>query len=277
MLAQRIATAVLLIAAFLAALFLLPSNAWIAVAAVALAIGAWEWGAFARLPKGARIAYAGLMTLTGVAAAVLLGLAGGRTGLAEGLAPVYASAALFWTLAVPAWLRRMPAAPARGAILLIGWVVLLPTFLALIHLRNIQPLTLLGFMMVVWIADIAAYFAGRRFGRRKLAPRVSPGKTWEGFYGAMIATAIYATLWMSWAPQHTPSMIRDLAWPMAGMLALVAALAVLSVLGDLFESAMKRQAGLKDSGAILPGHGGVLDRIDALTSVLPVAALVSLL
>jgi phosphatidate cytidylyltransferase len=277
MLGQRIATAVLLIAAFLAALLLAPPNGWIAIAAAVLALGAWEWGGFARLTRGARIAYAALMTLAGLVAAVLLGLAGGRTGIAEGLVPVYACAALFWIAAVPVWLHRVPAAPPRGLVLLIGWVVLLPTFLALIHLRNIQPLTLLGFMMVVWIADIAAYFAGRRFGRRKLAPRVSPGKTWEGFYGAMAATAGYAILWFVLAPQHTPSLVRDLPVPVVGMLMLVAVLAVLSVLGDLFESAMKRQAGLKDSGAILPGHGGVLDRIDALTSVLPVAALVSLL
>jgi phosphatidate cytidylyltransferase len=277
MLGQRIATAVLLIAAFLAALLLAPPNGWIAIAAAVLALGAWEWGGFARLTRGARIAYAALMTLAGLVAAVLLGLAGGRTGIAEGLVPVYACAALFWIAAVPVWLHRVPAAPPRGLVLLIGWVVLLPTFLALIHLRNIQPLTLLGFMMVVWIADIAAYFAGRRFGRRKLAPRVSPGKTWEGFFGAMAATAAYAILWIVLAPQHTPSMVRDLPAPLVGMLALVAVLAVLSVLGDLFESAMKRQAGLKDSGSILPGHGGVLDRIDALTSVLPVAALVSLL
>ena len=277
MLAQRIATAVLLIAAFLAALLFLPPNGWIAIALVVLGLGAWEWGAFARLPQGARVAYTVLMTADGGVAAVLLGLGGGRTGIAEALLPVYAGAAIFWAAAVPVWLHRVPPAPPRGAVLLIGWVVLLPTFLALIHLRNIQPVTLLGFMMVVWIADIAAYFAGRRFGRRKLAPRVSPGKTWEGFYGAMGATALYALAWAAFAPQHSPSIVRDLPLPVLGMLVLVAVLAVLSVLGDLFESAMKRQAGLKDSGSILPGHGGVLDRIDALTSVLPVAALVSLL
>jgi phosphatidate cytidylyltransferase len=277
MLAQRIATAVLLIAAFLAALFFLPPVAWTAVAAAVLALGAWEWAGFARLPQGARIAYAALMTLAGAIAAVVFGLAGGRTGIVEGLVPVYGAAALFWTIAVPVWLHRVPHAPPRGLVLLVGWIVLIPTFLALVHLRNIQPLTLLGFMMVVWIADIAAFFTGRRFGGRKLAPRVSPGKTWAGFYGAVVATGLYAVAWILFAPQHSPSIVRDLPLPLAGMVGLVAVLTVLSVLGDLFESAMKRQSGLKDSGALLPGHGGVLDRIDALTSVLPVAALVSLL
>jgi phosphatidate cytidylyltransferase len=129
-------------------------------------------------------------------------------------------------------------------------------------------------MATVWIADIAAYFFGRRFGRRKLAPNVSPGKTWEGLYGALAATAVYAGAWIGLFRGATPAAVRDLPWSPVWMIILLEALAVLSVLGDLFESAMKRQAGLKDSGSLLPGHGGVLDRIDALTPVLPVAALV---
>jgi phosphatidate cytidylyltransferase len=131
-------------------------------------------------------------------------------------------------------------------------------------------------MAIVWIADIAAYLVGYRFGRRKLAPRISPGKTWEGAAAALAATAVYACAWIIFAPGATPAVVRDLPWSPAWMLLLVAGLTALSVIGDLLESAMKRQAGLKDSGALLPGHGGVLDRIDALTPVLPVAALVSL-
>ena len=131
--------------------------------------------------------------------------------------------------------------------------------------------------MVSFAADIAAYFGGRAFGRRKLAPSISPGKTWEGFAGALVATAAYGLVWFAFARQHSPSIVRDLPGTAGWMVALVICLAALSVIGDLFESAMKRQAGLKDSGKILPGHGGVLDRIDALTPVLPVAALVSML
>jgi phosphatidate cytidylyltransferase len=154
--------------------------------------------------------------------------------------------------------------------------VLLPTFLALVQLRNLGPGTLLAFMATVWIADIAAYFFGRNFGRRKLAPNVSPGKTWEGFYGALAATAVYAGAWIGLFYGATPAAVRDLPWSPLWMIVLLEGLAVLSVLGDLFESAMKRQAGLKDSSSLLPGHGGVLDRIDALTPVLPVAALVNM-
>jgi phosphatidate cytidylyltransferase len=277
MLAQRVATAILLIAAFLAALFLLPPTGWLAVAAVVLAIGAWEWAGFVRLPAGGRIAYAAVMAAAGLALAVLANLSGGRSGLYEWLRPIYGAAAAFWIVGAPLWLRRFPWAAPRGLVLAVGWVVLIPTFLAFVHLRNIHPLTLLGFMMVVWIADIAAFFAGRRFGRRKLAPRVSPGKSWEGVYGAIAATGLYAVAWALFALQHSPSVVRDLPLPVMGMVVLVAVLAALSVIGDLFESALKRQAGLKDSGRILPGHGGVLDRIDALTPVLPVAALVCML
>jgi len=277
MLAQRIATAILLIAGFLLALFLLPALGWTFLAGAVLAVGAWEWGGFALLGSGARVAYATVMTIVGLLAAFALGLASGRVGSFEGLLPVYGAAAVFWLAGAPLWLKRVPWAAPRGLVLLAGWVVLLPTFLALVQLRNIHPLTLLGFMMLVWIADIAAYFAGRRFGRHKLAPRVSPGKTWEGAYGALAGTAAYALAWAFLAREHAPTLVRDLPVPAVGMLVLVTVLAALSIVGDLFESAMKRQAGLKDSGHVLPGHGGVMDRIDALTPVLPLAAMVSIL
>jgi phosphatidate cytidylyltransferase len=128
--------------------------------------------------------------------------------------------------------------------------------------RERSPWLLLGVMALVWIADSAAYYAGRRFGRRKLAPGISPGKSWEGVAGAGIALALYASA--------ISAAIVGLRIPVA--LALSAALLYFSILGDLFESWMKRLAGVKDSGTILPGHGGVLDRIDALTAALPIAA-----
>ncbi len=114
---------------------------------------------------------------------------------------------------------------------------------------------------IVWIADTAAYFSGRHFGRNKLAPAISPGKTWEGVAGAFVALAVYAA---------AVSAVAGL--PAPALLAVVAGLFYLSVLGDLFESWIKRLSGMKDSGDMLPGHGGVLDRVDALTSTLPVAA-----
>jgi phosphatidate cytidylyltransferase len=273
MLRQRIFTAVVLAAVFLGALLGLPPLGWTVFAAGVLAAGAWEWCGFARGSRSARIGYAVGTAAVGLALAAVLGLAHGRPG-ALALIPIYGVAVAFWVVGAPLWLARRPPRPAAWLVLAVGWVVLIPTFLALVHLRNIGPVTLLVFMMLVWIADIAAYFAGHRYGRVKLAPAISPGKTREGLYGALLATAAFAVVWMLPAV-HVPALIRDLPGSLGGCL-LVAALTLLSVAGDLFESAMKRQADLKDSGRLLPGHGGVLDRIDALTAVLPAAALVSM-
>jgi len=154
---------------------------------------------------------------------------------------------------------------------LAGWAVLIPTGLAMMDLRENSPWLLLGIMVLVWVADISAYFSGRKFGKHKLAPSISPGKTWEGVIGALLGVSVCVLL----------------AWGLSGYGHLVMFLPVillaswcwvgLAVIGDLFESAVKRQAGVKDSGALLPGHGGLLDRIDALTSTLPLAALALLL
>ena len=275
MLRDRVVTALALVAAVIALLFRGPLAAWVAFATLVLALAAWEWGGFARCVTGARVAYAAVTVAVWLAIALASGLADGAAGF-PGLVAVHGLALVFWIGGAPVWLARKPErAPALG-ILAIGWVVLLPTFLALVQLRNHSASTLILFMIVVWIADIAAYFAGRRFGRRKLAPTISPGKTWEGLYGALIATAVYAGAWLVLFPGATPSAIRDLPWSPVWMIGLIEALALLSVIGDLFESTMKRRAGLKDSGHLLPGHGGVLDRIDGLLPVLPAAALVSM-
>src|SRR5262249_46458483 len=134
-----------------------------------------------------------------------------------------------------------------------------------------HPALLLAVLGAVWISDSAAYFVGRRFGKRKLAPSISPGKTWEGVAGALVAVVLYA---LAWAALGKPGN-RLLGGPL-GVLALAAALAglaVVGIIGDLFESLIKRQAGVKDSGTLLPGHGGILDRIDAPVAMLPLAVL----
>jgi phosphatidate cytidylyltransferase len=150
---------------------------------------------------------------------------------------------------------------------MLGGIILIPTHLGMVELRHINPDLLLIIVGVVVIADSAAYFSGRRFGKHKLAPRISPGKTWEGAIGAGLAITVYAVLLYFTAPAtlnlNCLSQALALFWLLFG----------LSVLGDLFESTLKRQAGIKDSGNLLPGHGGVLDRIDSLTAVLPAATL----
>jgi phosphatidate cytidylyltransferase len=138
-------------------------------------------------------------------------------------------------------------------------------WLALVRLQP-TPWALLVVMSVVWIADTAAYFAGKSFGRNKLAPQISPGKTWEGAFGAMAAVAVYYGVLLLLEPQQR--YFNGIAGLGVFLLILV-----LSIEGDLFESWMKRQAGVKDSGQLLPGHGGILDRIDGLTATMPLAAL----
>jgi phosphatidate cytidylyltransferase len=152
----------------------------------------------------------------------------------------------------------------------IGAVVIIPAALAMAGLRERSPALLLASLALVWVADSAAYFAGRRFGRHKLAPAISPGKTWEGLAGGFAASIVYAIILANAAPRGLPAP-QGAAW--AGYALFAVLLCGLSVVGDLFESAVKRRAGVKDSGSLLPGHGGVLDRIDSATSTLPVAAL----
>jgi len=170
-------------------------------------------------------------------------------------------ATIFWMVAVPVWLARGVATRHRVALIVAGVIVLVPAGYALAML---QPRQVLAALILVWIADTAAYFVGRKWGRHKLAPSISPGKTWEGAWGGLAAAVAYAIICSTFLPGTV------------GWLALAVAAALLtaiSIVGDLFESAAKRQAGVKDSGTLLPGHGGIMDRIDSATAVLPVAAL----
>jgi phosphatidate cytidylyltransferase len=285
MLKTRVITALVLLLVFLAALFWLPQCAWAAFAGAVLAPAAWEWG---KLIKLSRVACGLYVLVVASVCGLLFGFAQGDTpgGLvvpqSGGAQPaglqsaVYLGASLFWMVVVPLWLWRSWLPRARWLAALTGLLVLVPTWLALVELRNIGPLLLLLLMSVAWISDTAAYFAGRRFGRHKLAPSISPGKTWEGILGAVLAVSLYAALWsLVWQAQF-PHALKSMRFGTFGMLLFLWLLTVLGVYGDLFESALKRQAGVKDSGAMLPGHGGVLDRIDALTAVLPVAALIYL-
>jgi phosphatidate cytidylyltransferase len=137
-------------------------------------------------------------------------------------------------------------------------------------MANLGPLRLLMVLGLVWVADTAAYLAGRAFGKRKLAPAISPGKTWEGAAGALVASAIYAIIWAQFDPRLA-TLVQGAAW--LPYLSGAVLLCAVSIVGDLFESAAKRRAGVKDSGRLLPGHGGMLDRIDSATATLPVALL----
>ena len=181
----------------------------------------------------------------------------------------YGIAAIFWCVLVPIWLKLQWRLPHGLAGLITGLVVLFPTWLALVQLRLAGPGALLAILAIVWMADVAAYFSGKAFGKHKLAPSISPGKTWEGAIGACIGVVLYGIalrLGFSFAPVALP------LWVFALLV-----VTAISIIGDLYESMLKRQAGIKDSSNVLPGHGGVLDRIDSLTSTLPVVALLWLL
>ena len=275
MLKTRVITALVMLVLFLAALFWLPPGAWAGFAGVLLIPAAWEWGKLTKLGRAACSLYVILVMavcalVSGpVQAGVPFAGAGAHTAS-------YLVATLFWIVVVPWWLWRSWLPRSRWLAGLTGLVVLVPTWLALVQLRSLGPVALLLLMAVAWVSDTAAYFAGRRFGRRKLAPSISPGKTWEGVAGALLAVSAYAALWSYAWPAYFPHALSATGFGPFGMLLLLWLLTAVGVYGDLFESALKRRAGVKDSGTLLPGHGGVLDRIDALTAVLPVAALVYL-
>ena len=254
MMTTRILTAAALIAAVVAALFFLPRSWWLLLAAAMLAQGAWEWGGLARLAPLARTVYTLLLVLLLLLAAFQPGAAYARWA--------YYGAAVFWIVVAPLWLWRRPVFHSPTVPLIAGALVLVPAFTALVALRDISPALLLAIMIAIWISDTAALFAGRRFGRHKLAPEISPGKTWEGVWGALAAVAVYGAATGLWRGA-----------PLAAWIVLLLVLAAAGVVGDLFESQMKRAAGVKDSGSLLPGHGGWLDRIDAQTAALPLAAL----
>jgi phosphatidate cytidylyltransferase len=253
----RVLTAAALLAAFISALWFLDQTAFAAVVSVIVAIGGYEWAALDRTPKAMAAVYGLLCALLFAASFLSPALAPWICGLA----------AAFWAVAVPSWLARGFDTCPRSLLPAVGVVVLVPAGLAMATLGAQHVLMVLG---LVWLADSAAYFAGRAFGKRKLAPSISPGKTWEGVAGALVASIIYAIIWAQFDP-GLAALVQGAAW--LPYLAGAVLLCAVSIAGDLFESAAKRRAGVKDSGTLLPGHGGILDRIDSATATLPVALL----
>lgn len=251
----RILTALPLIAGFLAALFLASPTLWMGIMGLAVFLGALEWAGLAGLGKGLGSVYAGMLTLASAALALY----------GQGSSWAYLLSLAFWLMA-PWLLYRGTTFRARPLLLAMGVLVLVPTYVAIVDLRGQAPGLLLAVVGLVVIADSAAYLSGRRFGRHKLAPSISPGKTREGVAGAWVGVSVYALVFALAWPESLP-----VSWLPAMLAAWV--LLFLSVVGDLMESWIKRQAGVKDSGNLLPGHGGVLDRIDSLTAALPAAAL----
>lgn len=259
---RRLLTAALLLGAFLAALFLVERRLFAGLMGLVLAAAAHEW---ARL-TGFRSRAAALYAIAVGALYAVLALA--LESAARERMALLALALPFWLLLVPAWLVAGVARGGRWPLAAAGGLALILAGLAAMSLAPVQLLLVLG---LVWISDAAAYFAGHAFGRRKLAPRISPGKTWEGVGGAAVGVLIYAIIcaWWPGAPLGVP--VQGALW--LPYLAGAGLLCGAGIVGDLFESALKRRAGAKDSGSLLPGHGGVLDRIDSVMPTLPIAAM----
>jgi phosphatidate cytidylyltransferase len=266
---QRVITAVALLA------LLVGSLAWspIAFEVLATAIIAAALGEWLQLVGWPRVA-----ALAGAVAfgAALLAVALAAPQLVErALIPLALLAAILWAAVALVLVQqnavslRVPRAAATA----LAVVMTAAAWAALVHLLLAGVAVLLSVLVIVWVADTAAYFAGRAFGKRKLAPHISPGKTWAGVVGAVVAVVVLAVVARQVAPQApllSNRLLAEFGIPAAALLGL---LVIVSIVGDLFESLLKRQAGVKDSSRLLPGHGGVYDRIDALLPVLPTAAL----
>ncbi len=259
MLKQRIVTAVLLILALLAVILWVPARAALAIFAVVVLVGAWEWSSLARLADATvRWFYVAVVALAMVVV--------WRYSQSEQQLQALLLATLLWWVVAFLWITLAPAAHNRATVAGSGLLVLVPAWVAIAHLYLEPaaetslpgPQLVLFLLLLVWAADTGAFFVGRRFGRIKLAPRVSPRKTWEGVLGGLAAAVVVAAIGAYWF--H----LRRVTF-----LSLCLAVVLISIVGDLTESMFKRYAGVKDSGSIFPGHGGVLDRIDSITAAAP--------
>lgn len=267
MLRTRIITALILAPIAIGGIFFLPPLGFAVFTGAVIILGAWEWANMAGVShQGGRIVYA---LVTAVLLAALYPVS---------VTPVLWLALLWWALCFllvrgyPSGVSLWGSLPVRA---LMGLLVLVPAWVGLNYLRtgafrfgqvDSNLWLILYVLCVVWVADIGAYFAGRAFGRAKLAPRVSPGKSWAGVWGGALAVAVFSVL----VGQLAGAGFSD------ALLLLLASLVtgLVSVLGDLLESMLKRFRGIKDSSALLPGHGGIMDRIDSLTAAIPVFALI---
>ena len=253
MLKTRLITAVVALLLLCAVLFVVPADVARLIIATLILAGAWEWSGFLGVSTTTvRMAYVGLV---GVLMALMVFAVPQYSELLLQAACVWWFVAFIWTFLFP---TPIPAAIRW----LCGTLVLVPLFVALLELYSLQTELLLIALLIVWVADIGAYFAGKQFGRVKLAPGISPGKTWEGVFGGLFMVLLLTLLWA-----HLWQL------PVAVLVPFCLAVGALSIVGDLTVSMFKRTAGVKDSGKLFPGHSGVLDRIDSVAAAAPLFAL----
>ncbi|MGO1692536.1 MAG: phosphatidate cytidylyltransferase [Marinobacter sp.] len=267
MLKTRIITALILAPIAIGGVFFLPPMGFALFTAAIITLGAWEWANMSGLEQQpGRMGYAALI------AVILYGLIDVSAVAVLWLALLWWVVCFVLVRSYPAGSERWGSVPARA---LMGVLVLVPAWIGLNHLRtggfqfgdtDNNLLVILYVFCVVWVADIGAYFAGRAFGKAKLAPRVSPGKSWAGVWGGLAAVGAFALV--------ASALVSASAAEAALLVAASLVTGLVSVLGDLLESMLKRFRGIKDSSRLLPGHGGIMDRIDSLTAAAPVFALI---
>ncbi|PPC82407.1 MAG: phosphatidate cytidylyltransferase [Methylotenera sp.] len=260
MLRTRVITAILLVTGLLLAVFLVSQEAWAILTLGISLLAVKEWANLIKLSRMQSIVSVVVTALIGISLLFLpyTTLAASQPVVELSLLSLSTS---FWVVMAPTWLSKRKLCQHHLLMALLGIVLISATWLALVGLHAINPWLLMGVICTVSLADSAAYFAGKRFGRHKLAPNISPGKTWEGVLGAVVAVTIYGSLICYY--------LEFSLWLVVALWLVV----LFSVMGDLVESLMKRHAGLKDSGQLLPGHGGILDRIDGFIPTLPMVLL----
>ena len=261
MLKKRIITSLILVAGFVPALFKLPNLYWAFGMLVLTLLALREWASMLGFSKVQTRTYLIVSLLVGLFVLTRLQQHNLHLFFFQSLL-AFSMAAFFWMLIAPVWLAKQFKLNGLAAKGLLGWLLMLPLWLALICAKIVDPMLVLVLLATIWIADSAAYFVGKNFGKHKLASTISPGKTWEGVFGALIAVTIFGAILHVIFDTKT-LVIFPALWIITGF----------GVIGDLFESMMKRQANIKDSGDLLPGHGGILDRIDGIIPSLPIAIL----
>ena len=260
MLKTRIITSLVLVAVFIPALFMLSSVNWAYAMLIFTLLALNEWAVMIQLPATQRAIYLTIAAIAAIAIVQLMQQQGFHRLFYYSL-NTFLIATIFWMLVVPFWLAKKWVAD-RYMMALLGLLLMASIWLALICAKSANPWLLLALLLTIWIADSAAYFAGKNFGKHKLAPNISPGKTWEGVVGALVAVTIFGLV-IYFGFNIDNLAIFPALWLITGF----------GVIGDLFESMLKRQANIKDSGYLLPGHGGILDRIDGIIPSLPIAIL----
>ncbi len=271
MLKQRVITGLIMVGLFLSAVLFLPLPALALLLGILVSMGAWEWTRLAGLNSPvARALY--VLALVAVLVALYSYCRLGNAPSREQVQPFLGVACLWWSFAM-LWVKGYPGSavlwrtvPMRS---LMGLLILAPAWMSAVFLLSFPRggVLIVVMVLVVVTADIGAYFSGKNFGKHKLAVRVSPAKTWEGFWGGMVCCMLLAVLLWYWLPDQAAHI------GLSSVLAVTIGTALASVVGDLTVSMVKRESGVKDSGSLLPGHGGILDRLDSLCGAAPVFAL----